>query len=117
MPGRIGDPLSAGCNELIRQGACLIGQSSDILEMLLGWLPERPNSQKNRKNKFFLEEPEKIVYAYLRLEPRHIEELMGDVDFSLPELSRILFSLEAKGLVYSPAGNYYSLTGPYRETL
>ncbi len=117
VPGRIGDPLSAGCNELIRQGACLVEQSSDILELLLGWLPERPNSQKNRKNKFFLEEPEKIVYAYLRLEPRHIEELMGDVDFSLPELSRILFSLEAKGLVYSPAGNYYSLTGPYRETL
>ncbi|MDE7298206.1 MAG: DNA-processing protein DprA [Lachnospiraceae bacterium] len=117
VPGRIGEPLSAGCNELIRQGACLVEQSSDILEVLLGRFPAREKSQKNIKNKFFLEEAEKIVYAYLRLEPRHIEELMKDVDYALPELSRILFSLEAKGIVYSPAGNYYSLTGPYKELL
>ncbi len=109
VPGRLGEPLSAGCNALIRQGAHLVETSRDILEVLWRCHPKMVNSQKKIKNKFFLEEAEKIVYAYLRLEPRHIEELFYDMDFALPKLSQILFSLEAKGIVYSPAQGYYAL--------
>lgn len=111
VPGRIADPLSEGCNDLIRQGACMVTGSEDILFELLKHYPESQNLKKLEKNKFLLEDTEKIVYAYLRLEPRHIEEILFSVEFPLPELMKILFSLEAKGLVYSPAGNYYARTG------
>jgi DNA processing protein len=111
VPGRIGEPLSEGCNELIRQGACMVMGSGDILFELLRHYPESQNLKKLEKNKFLLEDTEKIVYAYLRLEPRHIEEILFSVEFPLPELMKILFSLEAKGLIYSPAGNYYARTG------
>lgn len=112
VPGRIGEPLSEGCNELIRQGACLATCSADILEELMKHYPEGANLKKFEKNNFSLEDAEKIVYAYLRLEPRHIEELLSCVDFSVPELMEILFSLEGKGAVYSPAKNYYALAAP-----
>lgn len=111
VPGRIADPLSEGCNDLIRQGACMVTGSGDILFELLKHYPESQNLKKLEKNKFLLEDTEKIVYAYLRLEPRHIEEILFSVEFPLPELMKILFSLEAKGLIYSPAGNYYARTG------
>lgn len=111
VPGRITEALSEGCNELIRQGACMVTGSGDILFELLKHYPESQNLKKLEKNKFLLEDTEKIVYAYLRLEPRHIEEILFSVEFPLPELMKILFSLEAKGLVYSPAGNYYARTG------
>ncbi len=112
VPGRIGEALSEGCNALLRQGACPVTASADILEELLKHYPQGGNLKKLEKNKISLEDAEKIVYAYLRLEPRHIEELLLDVGCKLPELLEILFSLEAKGAVYSPAGNYYALTVP-----
>ncbi|MDE7326934.1 MAG: DNA-processing protein DprA, partial [Lachnospiraceae bacterium] len=109
VPGRVDDVLSEGCNELIRQGACMATGSADILEGLLGHYPGSQNLKNMEKNNFLLEDAEKIVYAYLRLEPKHIEEILLSVDFTLPELMKILFSLEAKGIIYSPAGNYYAL--------
>ncbi len=109
VPGRADDLLSEGCNELIRQGACMATCSADILEGLLLHCTGSLNINKIEKNNFLLEDAEKIVYAYLRLEPKHIDEILLSVDFSLPELMKILFSLEAKGIVYSPAGNYYAL--------
>lgn len=112
VPGRLDDPLSEGCNELIRQGACMVSGSADILAELLQHYPEALKRKKIEKNNFLLEDAEKIVYAYLRLEPRHLEELLLLVDYPLPKLMKILFSLEAKGIVYSPAGNYYALTAP-----
>ncbi|MDE6874595.1 MAG: DNA-processing protein DprA [Lachnospiraceae bacterium] len=112
VPGRIGEALSEGCNELLRQGASLVTGSADILEELMKHYPAGTNLKKLEKNKFLLEDAEKIVYAYLRLEPRHIEELLPDVGCPLPELMKILFSLEAKGAVYSPAGNYYARAVP-----
>lgn len=110
VPGRIGEALSEGCNALLRQGAYPVTCSADILEELLRHSPQGANLKKLEKNKFPLEDAEKIVYAYLRLEPRHIDELLVDAGLKLPELLEILFSLEAKGAVYSPAGNYYART-------
>lgn len=116
VPGRLDDTLSEGCNELIRQGACMVTKSADILTELMKHYPQALKMKKKEKNNFLLEDAEKIVYAYLRLEPRHMEELLLMVDYPLPELMKILFSLEAKGLVYSPAGNYYALTAPIGVT-
>lgn len=112
VPGRIGEKLSEGCNGLIRQGACMVTGSRDIVEELLKHYPAMEKGGPQVKNNFLLEQHEKIVYAYLRLEPRHMEELVKDVGFTLAELMEILFSLESKGLVYSPAGNYYAAV-PY----
>lgn len=112
VPGRIGEALSEGCNELIRQGAFMITGSIDIVEELSKRYTLSQKSEKNIKNKFFLEQPEKIVYAYLRLEPKNVEEILKEVDFSLPELIKILYSMEKKGIVYSPAANYYALAEP-----
>lgn len=108
VPGKLGESLSEGCNELIRQGACMILGSRDIAEELLKHYPALRKAVPEGKKNFILEQQEKIVYAYLSLEPRHIEELVREVDFTLPELMKLLFSLEEKGAVYSPAGNYYA---------
>ena len=50
VPGRLGEPLSAGCNALIRQGAHLVETSRDILEVLWRCHPKMVNSLKKIKN-------------------------------------------------------------------
>lgn len=112
VPGRLKEKLSEGCNELIRQGACLVSGSGDIIEELLRHYPGTEKRREGEKNNFLLEEQEKIVYAYLGFEPKHIEELIRETALSLPELMKILFSLETKGMIRSPAGNYYTAALP-----
>lgn len=112
VPGRIGEELSEGCNDLIAQGAMVVTDTAGVLEVLARRYHYENNQKKIIKNKFYLEQPEKMVYANLRLEPKHVEELLGDLDYSLPELAALLFSMEQKGVIYSPAQNYYARVGP-----
>ncbi len=60
-----------------------------------------------KKNKIFLEREEKIVYASLRLESKHIDEIVCETGFSIGEVIKILFDLEEKKLVIQRRNNYY----------
>ena len=60
-----------------------------------------------KKNKIFLERKEKIVYASLRLESKHIDEIVCETGFSIGEVIKILFDLEEKKLVIQSRNNYY----------
>lgn len=48
VPGRVGDPMSAGCNELIGQGAHMISDYQQVLR-LLGIAPSEGVRQSNRQ--------------------------------------------------------------------
>lgn len=50
VPGRVGDPMSSGCNELIGQGAHMIGNYQNVLG-LLGFVPTQQVFQPNRPQK------------------------------------------------------------------
>ena len=121
LPGGINSLLSEGCNNLIKNGAKLVTKVDDILEDYSDYLYRR-NSKKNqennskkeenfdnylKKNKIFLEREEKIVYASLRLESKHIDEIMCETGFSIGEVIKILFDLEEKNLVIQRGNNYY----------
>ena len=42
---------------------------------------------------------EKIVYAFLRLSPKHFDQLIWESGLAPSELTNVLFSLEREGLV------------------
>lgn len=94
LPGRASDPLSFGTNRLIKQGAELVTVPEDILEYysLFG-------KEKNEKKHFLLEREEKIVYANLGLEEKHLNRLVQETNMGTGKLMEILLGLEAKGLV------------------
>ncbi|MBE5934338.1 MAG: DNA-protecting protein DprA [Lachnospiraceae bacterium] len=118
LPGGINSALSEGCNNLIKNGAKLVTSVDDILEDFSDYIYRR-NSVKNlnddqdeigricEKNKIFLESHEKIVYASLRLESKHIDEIVCETGFSIGEIFSILFKLEEKGLVIQSKNNFY----------
>ena len=49
VPGRISDPLSAGCNELIKLGAMIITCADDIrqIDAVRQWVEQRASLEKN----------------------------------------------------------------------
>lgn len=101
VPGRISDIFSKGCNNLIKSGANLVDSPQDILEF---YQIERKN--KNKSN-VLLETTEKIVYANLRCEPKHIDEIMEDIEISSNKVLTALISLECKGLCKQVGQNYF----------
>jgi len=105
IPGRTTDPLSAGCNNLIKMGAKLVAAPEDILEELM---PDyKGGVQNDKKENNFLELNEEIVYSSLCLEPKHIEEIAQVTGLPVPELAQILFKLALRGLIRQTSKNYY----------
>lgn len=110
VPGRIYEKLSEGTNLLIQEGAFLVREPEDILNEFSEKykMSLQENYRKNLKaDKNMLASKEKIVYACLSLRPKHMEELMTETGFSLPELTDILFDMEVKHYIKQPIKNYF----------
>lgn len=105
VPGRIGDLQSEGCNDLIKQGAKMVLTPEDILENL--YFSDVSKEKIEKKSKIVLETIEKMVYAKLRCEPKHIDEIAREADISRVEAIRTLMSLEGKQLSIQITPGYY----------
>lgn len=105
VPGRIGDALSEGCNNLIQMGAGIVTQPEDILntlEML------NPDFAKNVKKKNFILAPEEeMVYSELDLIPKSLEELLENYEGNSAKYTEILMRLVLKGAAKETSLGYY----------
>ena len=105
LPGKATDRLSGGCNNLIKMGAKLVTNPKDILEDIFPNYEQRIHDFK--KNNKILELQEKIVYASLCLEPKHIEEIALLTGMTIDVLVEQLLALELKGYIKQTMRNYY----------
>ena len=116
VPGRVDDVLSEGCNYLIKEGAKLTLSAADILEDLQPVFIEKAkkNSVHKCKNYEFLKNilasNEKMVYASLRLKPKHIEEIREETKLLPGELAAILENLSSYGCIKRYGQAYYALS-------
>jgi DNA processing protein len=103
LPGRITDPLSKGCNQMISQGARILWDFSELSEFfdMTDQMPFcEPQMQK-------LNDMEQLVYNRLTDEPRHFEELLRETGLPVGTLMEILLHLEIKGAARQQTKNYY----------
>lgn len=110
LPGRVGDPLSAGCNHLIRQGAGILTCVEDVCEAL--HLEERKPRQESAKTPeemrpTKLSEDAQQVYELLAAEPVHQDALAAQLGWPLPRILEILWELEAQGLCRAASSGTY----------
>lgn len=105
VPGRIHDALSAGCNNLIRQGAGIISNVEDFLKELdlCGRFEMRQESFTN----LLLEKEERLVYSCVDLRPKNVEELLQQTDLAMPLLAHALAGLVQKGFITETFKNCY----------
>lgn len=110
VPGRIGDTLSKGCNDLIKLGAGLVQTPDDILDALEISFPHlcrvfegKEDGTAGRK----LSPKEDRVYKLLGTEPKHISRVMEESGLSFSEVVEALFEMERVGLIAVCGQNYY----------
>lgn len=117
VPGRITDIISEGCNCLIREGAKPVLSAADILEDFPEVLTKKQEGKSCKKSKNYeflkntLASKEKIVYASLRLMPKHIEEIQEETKLPPEELPEVLQLLCGYGCIKRYGQAYYGLSG------
>jgi DNA processing protein len=104
VPGSALAFTSAGCHQLIRDGATLITSAEHVLEQL-----QVEAIQQHSQARVELPETdaERILLAIVGAEPRHIDELCHESGLPVHETSGTLMALELKGLVRQAGAQYY----------
>ena len=97
VPGRIGDPLSEGCNAYIRQGAQIITSVPELLNDLK--IVPQKNHTSIQNKKFTLEKEESLVYSCLRLTPKGLDEITLESGLGLMRVFEIVSKLRDLGLI------------------
>ncbi len=111
VPGRVGDPLSQGCNHLIKvQKAHMLTAVEDLV-CVLGWdLDARQNLPLQAELFTRLDEQEQPVFDYLSREGK---QLLDDIalNCSLPvsQTASLLFGMEMKGCIRPLPGKYFEV--------
>ena len=109
LPGMVTEPLSCGCNRLIRQGAGILLNEEDLLEELVikGLLKKKIAIISDTKNKIKLETKENLVYSKLGLYPRGLDDLQRETGLTPQEVMGICVSLQLKGCIQERSKIYY----------
>ncbi|CAB4243277.1 DNA protecting protein DprA [Methylacidimicrobium sp. AP8] len=106
VPGRIDNPLAAGSNRLIQQGAKLVMDAGDIASELALWLPSVPATGE-RPLPSSLSEEERAVFTALGLEESPFDAIVARTGLPSPTVSSTLLRLELKRLVRRLPGNVF----------
>jgi DNA processing protein len=95
VPGRPGDELSEGCNELISQGAEVVLSVHSFIQTVF---PDK-TKKINQSEEVVLAPAEKLVYSNVDLTSKSLWELEACTALPFPELGEALMALELKGLI------------------
>ena len=116
VPGRIDQPSSRGCHQLIRDGATLLTSVDDVLEELnyLGGMRRGPipDADGERQEPEGLSEAEAAIWECFRGGGGYsVDTLCGLTGLGVPELSAALMMLELRKLVRKRADGSFELAG------
>ena len=110
LPGQVTHPLNKGCHMLIRQGACLVEQASDILDemgIIEGKGGHSFTDIPDRDTNNDLTPEEKKVYNVISDDPVSSEVIIERAGLKPSEVLAILAVMEINGLVRLLPGRRY----------
>jgi DNA processing protein len=113
IPGPVRSAGSQGVNRLLKDGACLVTESADILQVLWPHLPS-PHERRQEDALVATLSPKALrVYRQLSDEPLHVDDLVRKCALTPMEVSAILLHLElANGAAQIPGMRYIRKRSP-----
>lgn len=107
VPGPLGEALSEGCHNLIRQGAGLAVSPEKLLEDLE--IFPGIHMKKMQKNKITLERSENLVYSCLSFRAQNLDSICRKTGLSPSEALGVLGRLQIRGYVQESFKNQYTV--------
>ncbi|MEO1546529.1 MAG: DNA-processing protein DprA [Bacteroidota bacterium] len=112
VPGRVDDPYSAGCNNLIKSQKAHMMTSAADLVYILGWDIEKSPQKPAFQQSLFIDmdAQEKTIYGFLRERGKQqLDTVVRDLAMPVHKVSTSLLTLEMKGVVRPSPGKWYEL--------
>jgi DNA processing protein len=107
VPGSVYAPSSRGVNQLLKDGANLVTEARDILEVLWPQIPSRQIRQHEDTLASTLSGDALTLYRQLGDDPLHVDELVQKSGLTPMDVSAILLHLELHGGVEQLPGMRY----------
>ncbi len=110
FPGKVDEPWSRGCNQLIRTNGASLIQGITDLEYFMGW--EAPEKEKVVQPALFVDltpDEEKVVQLLQREGELFIDQISSDLELPVSKVSALLLSMEFKSLIVALPGKMYRL--------
>jgi len=107
LPGNVTSPSSAGTNDLIRQGAHLIGSTEDILRELEFIIPKYSDNTPETLPSIDLSPELEKLYGVIPNEPIHLDVISRESGVEVRTLLGQLLELELKGVVQQVSGKRF----------
>jgi len=107
VPGNIDSKKSVGCNALIKEGAQVVTDVEDVLNVLspkLGQIEKTPDKTMETPG---LTEREQVVFSSLSNQAKHIDDLAKELKLSTSQLLSVLLNLELKNIVKQNPGKLF----------
>lgn len=104
LPGNVTSSRSAGCNNLLYDGAVFIRNGMDVLE----YLSLKPVVQ-SEKRKIIVDKEQKKLYSLLEDGIKSFDGLIESSGLSPAELSEILLEMELNDLIERDSANTFSI--------
>jgi DNA processing protein len=110
VPGRIGDPWSAGANYLIRTNQAHLVESPKNIAYIMGWSQKEPESVAQKKIFVELSADESCIVQVLQERDQcDIDELMLTTKLTPGQLSAALLHLEFEDVITVLPGKQYQV--------
>ncbi|MCZ6723090.1 MAG: DNA-processing protein DprA [Gammaproteobacteria bacterium] len=107
IPGSIHNPQARGCHQLIREGAKLVDQASDIIEELGSLLGFIAQQQINQTSDIQLDQEAIGLLEVIGYDPVSADALVERSGLTIDKLSSMLLSLELSNLIQSAPGGCF----------
>lgn len=112
IPGRIGDSISDGCNNMIKNGAHMATEPEDIIDELRTHYEILLQAEKRKKRRTpKLDDEEKKVYECLSFSPVQIDEISEKTGIPCGRLSALLVRMEINDIIGEAGKNMYIRKG------
>jgi DNA processing protein len=112
FPGRIGDPLSEGCNYFIRTNRAALLESADNIRYLMGWDDQVNGGGKQTKLFREFNQEESLIVEVLKSAQNNecgIDDLMLQSELPASKVAAILLGFEFEAIVTALPGKRYRL--------
>lgn len=96
VPGPVDDPLSAGCHQLLRQGACLVETATDIFDELCQGVCQQSLFSESQP---VIIKKEQHPLVMLCQQPKTLDELLQATQLTEFDLNDQLFELQLEGKI------------------
>ena len=109
FPGRIGDKVSEGCNQLIKTNRAALLESVKDLEYILGWETNKPDGVQQKLFVQLTKEEQKLADLLKNDGSMFIDIISHKTKIPIQKVSSLLLNMEFSGVVRSLPGKMYEL--------